>query len=159
MISVGMTQFITVNFVKWELALCVLLLLVAFFIGYNRGYRKALMFLAVTVPIVAVALITKYFVYLGFDNPSEAVRLAIAWGPTVMFALVLFTSTLVGIRRGLRKSALLLLHAVCAGAFASAYMLSSCEARHLTNCCLILLTLVWAAVRRCKKRSTLVRNV
>ena len=47
---------------------------------------------------------------------SELINFLISWGPTILFALIITIATLVGLARGYRKSKILAIHAVIAGA-------------------------------------------
>ncbi len=107
---------INLRFMKWELVIAAFLLLVAVFIACRKGVKRALVFLLITVAALALAFGVKCMVYLSADDPAAAVRLGVAWGPTVEFAYILFVYTLFGVWRGFRKSTLLLVHAVCAAA-------------------------------------------
>lgn len=115
MIGVISAQIFNFAFVKWELVILILLLLAAVFIAHRKGIKVALGFLVVPVLLIAEELLVKYLVYLGFQSPSDAIRIAIAWGPTVMFVLAVLYGVLFGLWRGFRKSAIFMLHAVCAG--------------------------------------------
>ena len=107
---------INLQFMKWELLIAALLLLIAVFIARGKGIKRAVAFLTVTFFLLGISFVTKYMTYLAFDDPAKAVRLGVAWGPTVAFAIALVWSTLFGVWRGFRKSAILALHAVCAAA-------------------------------------------
>ncbi|MDE6398616.1 MAG: hypothetical protein K2L51_04785, partial [Clostridiales bacterium] len=110
------TVKINLQFMKWELLVAAFLLLIAVFIARGKGIKRAVAFVAVTFFLLAISFVSKYMTYLAFDDPAKAVRLGIAWGPTVCFAIALVWSALFGIWRGFRKSAILALHAVCAAA-------------------------------------------
>ncbi|MCI8488475.1 MAG: hypothetical protein HFE36_07245 [Clostridia bacterium] len=109
-------NLINFDFVKWELALLAFAVLIAVFIWRGKGIKSAIIFLLVAIALIGVALFTKYIIVLAIDEPSEAVRVGVAWVPTVDFALVIFFSTLLGVTRGFRKSAILMVQSLCAAA-------------------------------------------
>ncbi|MDE7439354.1 MAG: MFS transporter, partial [Clostridia bacterium] len=88
------------------------------FKGAKHGIRAICVVLAVEVLIVCGFVIV-YFINEDLDG---LIKFAIAWLPTIIFLLIIVSSMLVGIRRGLRKSLILLLHSVlmagvCLGLF------------------------------------------
>lgn len=108
------TKIIDFGFVKWELVAFSVLLTITAVLACKKRYKGALIFFAVTVSIVAEELLFRYLVVWGMENPSAAIRLAVSWGPTYLFVKILLCSTLFGIWRGFRKSAILAVQAVCA---------------------------------------------
>lgn len=92
-----------------------IILLIVLFIAF-KGFKRGVKFIILGLILMAAA----YLVYLGvqialWDVP-EIIAFAIAWGPTVLFVLIVMTATFVNAKRGLRKSLILSFHAFCAGA-------------------------------------------
>ena len=112
---VGALKF-NFDLVKWELIVAAILLIITVLIARGKNVKRAIAFLAVSLILLTVAFFDKCLVLLALDNPTRAVRIAVAWGPTIEFVLILVGSTLLGVWRGFRKSALFMLHAVCAAA-------------------------------------------
>ena len=108
------TKIFNFGFVKWELVAFSVLLAIAAVLACKKRYKGALLFFVVTVSIVAEELLFRYLVVWGIANPSAAIQLAVAWGPTYLFVKILLCSTLFGVWRGFRKSAILAVQAVCA---------------------------------------------
>ena len=107
-------------------AIILLVILILALKGYKRVFFRVLVYMLVgLIPF-------SYLVYLGVQavqavmaNDTEAIlqliTFAISWGPTVFICWRIFWSILRGFRRGLRKSLILALHAVCAGAVGVAF--------------------------------------
>ena len=116
----------TVNFMPPWIMLGVfgaIILLIAIIIALKGVKRK---FFRVLVYVLAGLIPTSYLVYLAvqvilWENVTEQIAFAIAWLPTVLFVLIVLIATLRGLRRGLRKSIILALHATCAGALCVAF--------------------------------------
>ena len=113
-----MTGAVEFNFdlVKWELFITLFLLTVAFLIARGKSVKKAIAFFVVTFSLLLIEFFTKYLVLISIANPTKGIRIAITWVPTVLFVLTLAGSTMLGIWRGFRKSALLMLHSIGAAA-------------------------------------------
>lgn len=107
---------INLQFMKWELIVAAFLLLIAVFIARGKGIKHAVVFSVITFLLLGSAFATKCMVYLALDDRQKAIEWGIAWIPTILFVSGLVVSTLFGVWRGLRKSALFLLHSVCAAA-------------------------------------------
>ena len=116
----------TVNFMPPWIMLGVfgaIILLIVFIIALKGVKRK---FFRVLIYILAGLIPTSYLVYLAvqvilWESVSEQIAFAIAWVPTILFVLIVLIATLRGLRRGLRKSLILALHATCAGALCVAF--------------------------------------
>ena len=106
-----------------------IILLVIFIIALKGVKRK---FFRVLIYILVGLIPTSYIVYLvvqaivavsagGTEELLQLINFAISWGPTILFAVIVLIALLRGIRRGLRKSLILTLHAACAGAVCIAF--------------------------------------
>ena len=117
------TKIFNFGFVKWELVAFLFFLAIAAVLACKKRYKGALLFFVVTVSIVAEELLFRYLVVWGIANPSAAIQLAVAWGPTYLFVKILLCSTLFGVWRGFRKSAILAVQAVRGGRVFGAVLL------------------------------------
>ena len=106
-----------------------IILLVVFIIALKGVKRK---FFRVLIYILVGLIPTAYIVYLGVQAAMAAatggneavlqlINFAISWGPTILFSVGVLIAVLRGMRRGLRKSLILTLHAACAGAVCIAF--------------------------------------
>ncbi len=99
------------------------IILLIFINAIKFGLKHAL--IKYSIIAVTIALIVGGLVYLAIQlsawEPLALIDLAIRWLPTVIFGLIVLVATLFGIWRGLRKSLILAIHAVCAGALCVAF--------------------------------------
>ncbi|MCM1546442.1 MAG: hypothetical protein NC033_05340 [Clostridiales bacterium] len=112
MLAAGFANFINGIFANWQMLLFVIaavLLLTA--IAFRRFKTAVLIFLIVAGGIGA-ALIVDLIVEATSWSLPDLVTFAVKWVPTVLFTLTVLFSTLIGLKRGLRKSLILLLHEV-----------------------------------------------
>lgn len=98
----------------------VIILLVVLFIAF-KGIKRGVKFIILGLILMAGG----YLAYLGWQIAQwellEIIDFAISWGPTILFTLIIMTATFVNAKRGLRKSLIFALHAVCAGALCVAF--------------------------------------
>ncbi|MBD5584141.1 MAG: MFS transporter [Clostridia bacterium] len=113
----------TIDFVPHWILLgvyAVIILLVVLFIAF-KGIKRGVKFIILGLILMAGG----YLAYLGWQigqwEVLEIIDFAISWGPTIIFTLILMTATFVNAKRGLRKSLIFALHAVCAGALSLAF--------------------------------------
>lgn len=113
--NAGVSAVFEFIFSNWIIPVSVLIavfmLFIVLFKGFKRGYKLLIFALIVEGLCFIGWIITK----LSQKNVIEIIDFCIIWGPTVLFAVIILTSTLVNAKRGLRKSLVLLLHSVCAG--------------------------------------------
>ena len=113
-----------VNFVPPWIMLAVfgaIILFIIIFILF-KGFKRGIKFIVLGLILMAAA----YLAYLTaqifmWEDPLEIIAFFVSWGPTALFVLIVLTATLINAKRGLRKSLILSLHAVCAGAFSIAF--------------------------------------
>ncbi len=115
MICASIANKIHLEFFKWEFSILAFLLLIALLIGRGKHVKRALLFLLITLPLlVNVCLVHWEAVLFLKKETTEFTRILIAWVPTLSVLLTVLYSTLWGMWRGFRKSAIYLLHSVCA---------------------------------------------
>lgn len=112
---------------NWPVALAVIAVFASLCLGLFKGIKHGVRALiAVLVILVlalgAIAVYTFAQKSLSWEEIEKLIKFCIAWVPTIIFLIIVIASTLTGMRRGLRKSLVLLLHAVitagiCIGAF------------------------------------------
>ncbi len=114
----------TVNFMPPWIMLGVfgaIILLIVLFIVF-KGIKRGVKFIILGLILMAGAYLTYLCVQIAlWDDVTEQIAFAISWGPTILFVLIVMTATFINAKRGLRKSLILALHAVCAGAVAVAF--------------------------------------
>ncbi len=106
----------------WEISLFAFAVFAAVCLGLFKGVKhgvRALFAVLVIASCWVVACLVYYFVMQDTDG---LIKFCIAWLPTIIFLIIVLTSTLIGVRRGLRKSLILLTHSLitaglCIGAF------------------------------------------
>lgn len=112
MLASGFENFINGIFANWQMLLfgiaAVLLLLTIVF----RKFKLTAVILALAaVGIGVVLLIDLILKAIKWDLP-DLVAFLVKWVPTVLFTATVLIATLVGLKRGLRKSLILLAHEV-----------------------------------------------
>ncbi|MDE6667026.1 MAG: hypothetical protein K2K38_01605 [Clostridia bacterium] len=109
-------------------AIILLIVLILAFKGFKRVFFRILIYIFVG------GMVFSYLGFLGIQVAQIAMRgdrgeilqlitFAISWGPTILFAVGVLIKVLRGVRRGLRKSLILALHATCAGVLCLAFFL------------------------------------
>lgn len=125
-------NFINGIFANWQMLLFVIaavLLLTA--IAFRRFKTATLILVLVAAGIGAALLVDLVVKAIKWDLP-DLVAFAVKWVPTVLFTVTVLVSTLIGLKRGLRKSLILLTHevviaAVCIIAYAVLVKLSAVD--------------------------------
>lgn len=101
---------------RWEIVLLVVGLASALIVGVAKGAKYGFRVLtAVFFTMLATVVLRAVSLFLR-GGKTELIRFAVAWGPTVLFALIVGLATLMGVKRGLRKSLILAVHALCVAA-------------------------------------------
>lgn len=121
--SAGSLILGAMNFVPhWALfvAYGVIVLLVSLFIAF-KGFKRGVKFIISGLIIIVAAYLAYLVAQIAMWDVSEIITFAVSWGPTVLFVLIVMTATFIGAKRGLRKSLILALHAVCAGGLCLAF--------------------------------------
>lgn len=106
----------------WDISLIVLVAFTVLFIWLFKGIRGGIKATVVALVLGAVAIVAGLAVQLVGKGITQIVAFAIAWVPTVLFLFIVLVSTLVGAKRGLRKSLILAVQAfvaagICIGLF------------------------------------------
>lgn len=97
---------------NWLISLYVLAVFASVCLGIFKGAKHGIRAIFILLVISALA-VCGFLVYYFVEKDLEGlIKFGIAWLPTIIFLIAVLLSTLVGIRRGLRKSLILLLHAV-----------------------------------------------
>ena len=112
MLASGFTNFINGIFEHWQMLLfgiaAVLLLLT---IVFRKFKLTALILVLAAAGIGVVLLIDLIVEAVKWDLP-DLVAFLVKWVPTVLFTATVLLATLIGVKRGLRKSLILLAHEV-----------------------------------------------
>ena len=112
MLASGFTNFINGIFANWQMLLfgiaAVLLLLT---IVFRKFKLTALILVLAAAGIGVVLLIDLIVEAVKWDLP-DLVAFLVKWVPTVLFTATVLLATLIGVKRGLRKSLILLAHEV-----------------------------------------------
>ena len=101
-------------FAYWAIALFVffaILILLAFLF---KGPKIAVILLIISAVTAGGFVLAAFISMVATWDTLRIIDFAIKWGPTILFVGVVVISTLVNAKRGLRKSLILLLHAVIA---------------------------------------------
>ena len=116
MLASGFENFINGIFAEWQMLLfgvaAVLLLLT---IAFRKFKLTAIILSLAALAIGGVLLADLIIEAISWDLP-DLVAFAVKWVPTVLFTATVLLSTLIGLKRGLRKSLILLAHEVGAAA-------------------------------------------
>lgn len=116
MLASGFANFINGIFANWQLLLfavaAVLLLLMIVF----RKFKLLTVILALIAAGIGVALLINLIISATKWGLPDFVRFLVKWVPTVLFTVTVLLATLIGMKRGLRKSLILLAHEVAIAA-------------------------------------------
>lgn len=116
MLASGFENFINGIFANWQMLLFVvaavlLLLTIAF-----RKFKTATLILVLVAAGIGVALLIDLIVEATKWSLPDLVAFLVKWVPTVLFTVTVLLATLIGLKRGLRKSLILLAHEVAIAA-------------------------------------------
>ena len=107
-------NLINVVIENWMISVAVLAVFASLCLGLFKGAKHGIRAMAVFL-VLAILWLCAVLVYYFIENDVEGlIKFGIAWLPTIIFLMTIILSTLVGIRRGLRKSLILMLHSVLA---------------------------------------------
>ena len=99
---------------NWIISVAVLAVFASLCLGLFKGAKHGIRAMSVLLS-VAIAALCAFVIYYFIRRDLEGlIKFGIAWLPTIIFLIGVILSTLVGVRRGLRKSLILMLHAVLA---------------------------------------------
>ena len=107
---------------NWIISLAALAVFASLCLGLFKGAKHGIRAMTILL-LIAISISCSVVVYYFVVNDLEGlIKFCIAWLPTIFFLIIVISSTLIGIRRGLRKSLIFALHAViaagiCLGAF------------------------------------------
>ena len=107
---------------NWFISLAVLAVFASLCLGVFKGLKHGIRALAVLLVLALIGL-GAYLIYAFISRDLDGfIKFGIAWFPTIIFLIAILISTLTGVRRGLRKSLILFLHAIlmagiCIGLF------------------------------------------
>lgn len=109
-----------------QVVLAALVVLTVLLIGIFRGFKKhirLIIFLLVFFGILIGLSYLAQFVYVQVKakNYAALIDAGVKYLPTAMFVLIIVCATLTGVRRGARKSVILMVNALCAGAVCIAF--------------------------------------
>ena len=107
---------------NWIISAAVLAVFASLCLGLFKGVKHGIRAMAVLLAVAITALLGMIIYYFAVKDIEGLIKFGIAWFPTIIFLIAVTLSTLVGIRRGLRKSLILMLHSVivagvCLGLF------------------------------------------
>lgn len=112
MLASGFTNFINGIFANWQMLLfgiaAVLLLLTIVF----RKFKLTVLILVLAAAGIGAVLIIDLIVEAIHWDLPDLVAFLVKWVPTVLFTATVLLATLIGVKRGLRKSLILLAHEV-----------------------------------------------
>ncbi|MDE5547935.1 MAG: hypothetical protein K2J30_02955, partial [Clostridia bacterium] len=118
----SMAQLVEIAVAHWDISLIVLVAFTVLFIWLFKGIRGGIRATIVALVLGAIAIAVGLAIQLVGKGITQTIAFAIAWVPTVLFLLIVVVSTLVGARRGFRKSLILAVQAfvaagICIGLF------------------------------------------
>ena len=99
----------------WEVVVLIVGLLAALSVALAKGVKYGFRVLVAVAFVMLGAVVARAVLSFMHGGVTELIRFGVAWGPTVLFSLFVGVGTLVGVWRGLRKSLILAIHAVCVG--------------------------------------------
>ena len=112
MLASGFENFINGVFANWQMLLFVIAaVLLLLTILFRKFKLTALILVLAAAGIGAVLLIDLIVKAIKWDLP-DLVAFLVKWVPTVLFTVTVLLATLIGAKRGLRKSLILLAHEV-----------------------------------------------
>ena len=100
---------------NWVIVIAVLAVFASVCLGFFKGL-KYFVWTMIALLVVALVFTGAFLIYyfLG-DDIYGLISFGISWLPTIIFFIMIVVYTLVGVRRGLRKSLILVLHSVIIG--------------------------------------------
>lgn len=110
----SMSKLVELAISHWDISLIVLVAFTVLFIWLFKGIKGGIKATVVALALGGVAIVAGLAVQLLGRGITETLAFVIAWVPTVLFLLIILVSTLVGARRGFRKSMILTVQAFCA---------------------------------------------
>ena len=99
---------------NWMISVAALAVFASLCLGLFKGAKHGIRAMSILLVLAIIGLCAFLVYYFIAKDLEGLIKFGIAWLPTIIFLIVIILSTLVGIRRGLRKSLILVLHAVIA---------------------------------------------
>lgn len=109
-----MSKLVELAISHWDISLIVLVAFTVLFIWLFKGVKGGIKATVIALVLGCVAIVAGLAVQLLGRGITETLAFVIAWVPTVLFLLIILVATLVGTRRGFRKSMILAVQAFCA---------------------------------------------
>ncbi len=116
MLASGFENFINGIFANWQMLLFVLAAVFLLMAIAFRKFRTAVLIFVIVAGGIGIALLVDLIVKAIHWDLPDLVTFLVKWVPTVLFTVTVLVSTLVGLKRGLRKSLILLAHEVAIAA-------------------------------------------
>ena len=116
LLASGFENFINGIFANWQIILFVIAAVLFLMTIAFRKFKLMVIILAVAIAGICVALIVSLAVEAINWGMPEFVAFLVKWVPTLIFTLTVLLATLIGAKRGLRKSLILLTHEICVAA-------------------------------------------
>ena len=101
---------------NWLISAAVLAVFASLCLGLFKGAKHGIRAMTVLLAVAISALCGLLIYYFVEKDIEGLIKFGIAWLPTIIFLIGIILSTLVGVHRGLRKSLILMLHAVIVAA-------------------------------------------
>ena len=111
----GFSSFINAVFADWQILLFVIAVVLLLLVIIFRKVKLVPWILGALCAGIFIALIAMLISAAVNWNLQQLLDFCVKWVPTILFTLIIFFATVLGILRGLRKSLILLLHEVCIG--------------------------------------------
>ena len=99
---------------NWIISAAAFVVFASVCLGLFKGAKHGIRALSVLLTLAILGLAAFLIFYFLGNDLQGLIKFGIEWLPTIIFLIILILSTLVGIRRGLRKSLILMLHSVIA---------------------------------------------
>ncbi len=114
LLASAFTEFFENLFSNWTLVCFIIFTILLVLSIIFRHYKLAFLILIIAASAIGVALLTVFIIDAVSWDLYGFIDFVIAWGPTILFSLIVVLSTLVNAYRGRRKSLIYLLHSACA---------------------------------------------
>ena len=112
--SGGFASFVNSIFENWQMIIFVLLATLLLLAIAFRKFKIVFIMLLTGAAAIGVVLLVDLVVEAISWELIDLINFLVKWVPTVLFTLIVLLATLTGVRRGLRKSLILLAHEVAA---------------------------------------------
>lgn len=113
-VFVTVAKVMDIILAHWEISLVAFIAFIILFIALFKGIKRGIRLLLWVVILAGIGLCGALAVVKAREDLARFISFCILWVPTILFVATVLISTLIGAKRGLRKSAIFLTHAVCA---------------------------------------------